>query len=81
MPYDLTHTRLTQMQTSKVIEADGVFIGVAVLLADSKGWRFVAAHPRAQDADGATAATLQEAQMLAKRAYITGRPLVIAPLQ
>ncbi len=68
-----THTRLTQMQTSKVVEVDGVFIGAAVLLSNAGGWRFVAAHARAQKADGVTTSTLQEAQLAAKRAFVTSR--------
>lgn len=73
------HIRLTPMKTSKVVEVDGVFIGAAVLLPNNKGWRFVAAHARAQEADGITAPTLHDAQLAARRAYVTSRlhtPLV-----
>ena len=73
------HIRLTPMQKSKVVEVDGVFIGAAVLLPNNKGWRFVAAHARAQEADGVTAPTLHDAQLAARRAYVTSRlhePLV-----
>ena len=69
----MTLARLTQMQTSKVVEVDGTFIGAAILLPDSKSWRFVAAHPRAQQADGLTAPTLHETQLAARRAYMTAR--------
>ncbi len=63
----------THMEKSKVVEVDGVFIGAAVLLPNNKGWRFVAAHTRAQNADGMTAPTLHDAQMAAKRAFMTSR--------
>ena len=63
---------LTHMQGSRVVEIDGVFIGAAVLLPD-KGWRFVATHPRAQEADGIVAPTLHDAQQAAKRAFVTSR--------
>ena len=69
----MTLARLTQMQTSKVVEVDGTFIGAAILLADSQSWRFVAAHPRAQQADGLTAPTLHETQLAARRAYVSAR--------
>lgn len=61
------------MQTSKIVEIDGVFVGAAVLLPDSQGWRFVAADHRADAANGCTAATLHDAQQLAKRAFFTAR--------
>ncbi len=64
------------MQTSRVIEVDGVFVGVAVLLPDVQGWRFVAADARAQAADGAVAASVRETQLMAKRAFLAARGLV-----
>jgi len=71
------------MQKSKIVEIDGVFIGAAVLLPDSQGWRFVAADHRADAANGCTAATLHDAQLMAKRAFFTARsttsPLKEAP--
>ena len=67
----MSRDRLVQMQSSKVVEVDGVFIGAAVLLPNAKGWRFVAAHARAQEADGVTTPTLREAQHAAKRAFVT----------
>ena len=63
--------RTAQIRASKIIEVDGVFIGAAVMLPLNKGWRFVAAHMRAEAADGATAPTLHDMQMLAKRAFVT----------
>ncbi len=62
------------MQTSKIIEVDGVFIGAAISLPESQGWRFVSANERSQSADGATAATLADTSLLARRAFITTRP-------
>ncbi len=59
------------MQTSKIIEIGGVFIGAAVSLPGSQGWRFVSLDDRARAADGCTALTLQDAQVLARRAYLT----------
>ncbi len=70
----MSHIHLTQMQTSKVVEVDGIFIGAAIMLLNAEGWRFVAAHARAQQADGITAPTLVEAQLAAKRAFVASRP-------
>ena len=65
------------MHSSKVIEADGVFIGVAVLQDDARSWRFVSADARANEADGAFAPTLHEASTLARRAFITARRFAV----
>lgn len=59
------------MQSSKIIEIDGVFAGAAITLPDQSGWRFVSADQRAMQADGCTAPTLQDARMLARRAWFT----------
>jgi hypothetical protein len=67
------------MQTSKIVEVDGVFIGAAVLLPESQGWRFVAADHRADAADGRTAPTLNDARQLAKKAFFTSRSHALAP--
>ncbi len=67
------HFRPTQLQTSKVVEVDGIFIGAAVLLPNNKGWRFVAAHARAREADGITAPTLHDTQLVARRAFVASR--------
>jgi len=61
------------MQSSKIIEVDGVFIGAAVRLPEGGGWRFVSADERSSAADGATAATLEDASMMARRAFVTSR--------
>ena len=61
------------MQKSKIVEVDGIFIGAVVLLSDSEGWRFVAADHRADEANGRTAPTLYEAQLLAKKAFFSSR--------
>jgi hypothetical protein len=66
------------MQTSKIVEVDGVFIGAAVLLPESQGWRFVAADHRADAADGRIAPTLLDAQQLAKRAFFSSRSRALA---
>jgi hypothetical protein len=61
------------MQDSKIVEVDGIFIGAAVMLPEAKGWRFVSADIRASQADGCTAPTLADAQVLAKRAFLISR--------
>jgi hypothetical protein len=66
------------MHTSKIVEVDGVFIGAAIMLPGSQGWRFVAADHRADAADGRTAPTLHDAQQLAKRAFFTSRSQALA---
>jgi len=67
------------MQTSKIVEVDGVFIGAAVRLPEAQGWRFVAADHRADEADGRTAPTLYDTQQLAKRAFFLSRSRGLAP--
>ena len=64
------------MHTSKIIEWNGEFIGAAIMLSDTQGWRFVSANQRADGADGCTAATLGEMQALARRVFLTGTPPV-----
>ena len=59
------------MQTSKIIEIGGVFIGAVISLPGSRGWRFVSADDRTRAADGCTALTLEDAQVLARRAFLT----------
>jgi hypothetical protein len=61
------------MQTSKIVEVDGVFIGAAISLPEAKGWRFKAADHRADKADGITVPTLHDAEQLARRAYFTAK--------
>jgi hypothetical protein len=61
------------MQTSKIVEVDGVFIGAAISLPESKGWLFKAADHRADKADGVTSPTLHDAQQLARRAFFTAK--------
>jgi hypothetical protein len=57
------------MQSSRIIEAQGVFIGAAILLPEAQGWRFVSADSRAAGADGCTAPTLRDAGIVARRAF------------
>ena len=64
------------MQTSKIVEIGGVFIGAAISLPESQGWRFVSAHDRTRSADGCTAPTLQDAQVMARRSFLTASPTV-----
>ena len=59
------------MQTSRIIEVDGVFIGAAISLPEKQGWRFVSADYRTSAADGTTAPTLADASILARRAFVT----------
>jgi hypothetical protein len=69
----VSYRQVQIMHTSKVVEVDGVFVGAAIMLPESKGWRFVSADRRARDADGCTAPTLHDAQLLARRAFLTAR--------
>jgi hypothetical protein len=66
---DMTRT----MQTSRIIEVDGVFVGAAITLPQGDGWRFVATDCRADEVDGRVAPTLTDARTLAKRAFVTAR--------
>jgi len=64
------------MQDSRIIEADGVFLGAAVCLPDQQGWRFVAANDRVGAIDGRIATSLPEARRLAKQAFLaSGGPV------
>jgi hypothetical protein len=67
------------MQKSKIVEIDGIFIGVVVLLSDTEGWRFVAADHRAEEANGCIAPTLHDARQLAKRAFFSSRSTAGTP--
>jgi hypothetical protein len=58
------------MQDSRIIEADGVFLGAAVCLPDAQGWRFVAANDRVGKIDGVVVPSLPETRRLAKQAYL-----------
>ena len=51
------------MQTSRPIEVQGRFLGVAV--AHETAWRFVATHPSMEDIDGATFPSPAEARRVA----------------
>ena len=66
------------MQSSKIIEIDGVFVGAAIQLSDAQGWRFVAADMRANGDDGVMSESLEDAQMAARRAFFTSRVLTVA---
>jgi hypothetical protein len=67
------------MQDSRIIEADGVFLGAAVCLPDDQGWRFVAANDRVGKLDGRIVASLPETRRLAKQAYLAsgGTPRLV----
>ncbi len=66
------------MQSSKIIEIDGVFVGAALHVSDAQGWRFVAADTRVDGADGVMSASLEDAQMAARRAFFTSRVRAVA---
>jgi len=63
------------MQSSRPIEVQGRFLGVAVTHATS--WRFIATDPLVEDIDGATFDSPLEAQRVAGLVYgrNTRRPL------
>ena len=61
------------MKNSKIIEWNGEFIGAAIMLPETQGWRFVSANQRADGANGCTAATLGEMQAVARRAFLASR--------
>ncbi|RYJ01645.1 MAG: hypothetical protein EON47_10095 [Acetobacteraceae bacterium] len=52
------------MLTSRPIEVDGRFLGVAI--ADAANWRFVATDPVVEDIDGARFPTPAEAARVAR---------------
>ncbi len=69
------------MQTSKVIEIDGVFIGAAISLPEARGWRFVSADRRTSEADGRTAPTLNDARQMARHAFFTSAVRPATPVR
>ncbi len=62
------------MHTSKVIEVNGIFLGAAVMLPQSQGWRFVAADHRVVPLDGNVAETIEDTRRLARRAFLAATP-------
>ncbi|HTR16784.1 MAG TPA: hypothetical protein VMI52_07105 [Acetobacteraceae bacterium] len=61
------------MLRSHVIEVDGVFLGAAVPLPHSEGFRFVAADLRVEELDGSIWPTLIDTRRLASQLFHTGR--------
>jgi hypothetical protein len=57
------------MQDSRIIEANGIFIGAAVTKRGQQGWQVVAADARVLPAEGQVLPTFQAASDLARRAY------------
>jgi len=74
-----TFGQVEDMQNSKVVEINGVFVGAAVR--QDSGWRFVAADPRVSLADGQVAATFREAQALARHAFLSAAAAALPPMQ
>ena len=59
------------MHTSRPIEVQGRFLGVAVTQAAK--WRFIATDPAVEDLDGATFPSPAEAQRVAGLVVLRGR--------
>ena len=55
---------------SRIIEADGVFLGAAVCLPDQQGWRFVAANDAVGTLNGRIVASLPEARRLVRATFL-----------
>ena len=64
------------MQTSKVIEVNGVFLGAAVMLPRAQGWRFVAADQRVGTLDGSIADTIEDTRRIARRIFLAASATV-----
>ena len=62
------------MQSSRIIEVDGVFLGAAVALPNAQGWQIVATDDRVGPVNGQVTASWTEAQRLARQAFFTCRP-------
>ena len=60
------------MRTSRPIEVQGRFLGVAVTRADT--WRFIATHPAVAALHGASFASPAEARRSAHAALLLARP-------
>lgn len=61
------------MRNSKILVADGVFVGAAVLLPDQAGWRIVASDDRIAAVDGRVVTALPEAERLVRQTFLSGR--------
>jgi hypothetical protein len=61
------------MQTSKIIEVDGVFLGAAVALPSQQGWQFIAANGYLTDINGHIASSFIETQRIARQAFLQAR--------
>jgi hypothetical protein len=61
------------MQTSKIIEVDGIFLGAAVALPSHQGWQFVASHSQLGDMSGYRAANVTEIQRMVRQAFLAVR--------
>jgi hypothetical protein len=62
------------MQSSRIIEVDGVFLGAAVALPDAQGWQIVATDDRVEPVNGKVAPSWSEAQRLTRQAFFMWRP-------
>lgn len=72
------------MQRSKIIQIDGIFLASAVALPDAQGWQLVATDARVGCVDGYVAASFEDAQIMARRAYFSARgtnPASLPPLR
>lgn len=61
------------MQNSRVLVVDGVFLGAAVTVPETGGWRIVAADTRMASVNGREAANWNEVQHLARQAFLNLR--------
>ena len=61
------------MQTSRIIEIEGIFVGAAMLAGDGETWCFKAADSRTSAAEGAVAGSLADLETMARRAFFTSR--------
>lgn len=66
-----TFGQVEEMQNSKVIEINGIFLGAAIRLPADQGWRFVAADARAVAADGASAETFTDLRSTVRSAFLS----------
>ena len=69
------------MQTSKIIEVNGVFLGAAVMLPQARGWRFVAADQRVGTLDGSVAETIEDTRRIARRLFLAASAVLPAKLE
>lgn len=66
------------MRQSRILVVDGVFLGALVALPEQAGWRIAVTDSRISPLQDRICATPQEAERLARQAFLSSRPRHVA---